>query len=92
MTIEKWISLAVAAAVCVFAIYLRGATMLVYAIGFMVLPLVAIWYSEEVASWSSGWRLNRPTPGIAIKVAGWLLLAVTPLAVYAFHLRLAFTR
>jgi hypothetical protein len=57
----------------------------------MILPPAAIWYSEEVGGISSGWRLNQATPGVVIKIAGWILLVLSPLAVYAFHLRLGFT-
>ena len=90
MTAERWTSLAYGVATCGYGVYLHGPAMAVYAIGFMLLPLAAIWYGDELESFASGSRLDRPTPGIMIKIAGWALLLLAPLAVYAFHMRLGF--
>jgi hypothetical protein len=84
----RWISLACAAAFCAFALLLQPTSMVFYAITYMILPLAAIWYGDELGSFSSGCRVNRPTPGIMVKLIGWVLLLITPLAVYAFKLRL----
>ncbi len=87
-TFERWMSLAVATAFCGFALWLQPTSMMLVAIGYMILPLVAIWYGDDLGGFASGWRLNQPTPGIMVRVAGWILLLITPLAVYAFKLRI----
>jgi hypothetical protein len=88
MDTATWLSLVSAAAFCVFALLLQPTSMVIYAIGYMVIPLAAIWYGDYLGSFFSGWRLNLPTPGIMVKLVGWILLFLTPLAVYAFKLRL----
>jgi len=67
---------------------LQPTSMVFYAVAYMIIPMAAIWFGDEFGSFSSGWRLNMPTPGIMIRFIGWVLLIFTPLAVYAFKLRL----
>jgi hypothetical protein len=81
-------SLALAAAFCGFALLLRPASMVFAAIAYMILPLAAIWFGDELGGYSSGFHVNAPTPGIAVKLLGWVLLLLTPLVVYALKLRL----
>jgi len=88
MNAERWVSLAFVAAICAYALLLRPASMVLYAVAYMVLPLRAIWYGDEFGSFSSGWRLNLPTPGIMVKLAGWTLLLTTPLVMYACKARM----
>ena len=89
MDVARWISLAMAAAFCVFALVLQPTYIVLFTIGYMVLPLAAIWYGDELGTYSSGhWYVNMPTPGILVKFVGWVLLLLTPLATYAFKLRL----
>ncbi len=85
---ERWVSLAFVAVICAYALLLRPASVALYAVAYMVLPLGAIWYGDELGSFSSGWRLNLPTPGIMVKVAGWALLLTAPLAVCAIKARM----
>jgi hypothetical protein len=88
MSTARWISLAFAAVFCALALVLQPTSMVFYAIAYMIIPLAAIWFGDELGSFSSGWQLNRPTPGMIVKLIGWVLLMITPLAVYAFRLRL----
>jgi hypothetical protein len=44
---------------------------------FMILPLACIWFGDEMggytgASW--GGAITDPTPGLIMRIAGWLLL------------------
>jgi hypothetical protein len=90
MNAARWISLTLAAASCAFAVLLQPAYLACYAIAYLIVPLGAIWYGDELGS-MSGLRLDKRTPGIMVKIAGWILLLITPLAVYAFKLRLEIT-
>ncbi len=92
MDTERWISLAAAAAFCIFAVWLQPWHLIYAAIAYMVLPLAAIWYGDELGEYTSGWHINMPTPGVMVKILGWILLTLTPLAVYTLKLRLELTR
>ena len=90
MDTARWISLALAAAFCVYAVVLQPWHMIYGAIAYMILPLALIWYGDELGEYTSGWHVNMPTPGIMMKILGWILLALTPLAVYSLKLRIVF--
>ncbi len=82
MNIARWISLAIAAAFCAWAwLSLHSGEMLFRTAAYLIFPLGFIWYGNEVGRFSSGWRTNLPTPGIMVKIAGWVLLLITPVAV-----------
>lgn len=49
--------------------------------------LVCIWYGDELGAYRGG-RINSPTPGIMIRIVGWILLLLTPLVVYSCRLNL----
>jgi hypothetical protein len=88
MNAARWISLAVAAAFCAFAVYLQPTPLVIVAIAYMVLPLAAIWYGDELGSFAGDWQLDASRPGLILRLLGWVVLALTPLAVYAFKLHL----
>jgi hypothetical protein len=90
MNAARWISLAIAAVFCGYALLLRPSTLVVYAIAYMVVPLAAIWYGDELGSYSTRWGFSRPTPGVMVKLMGWVLLLLAPVAIYTFGLRLQF--
>jgi hypothetical protein len=86
--VSKGVSLACAVIFCVFALLLQPRYLVLYAVAYMIFPLAAIWYGDEIGSYSSGWRINIPSPGILVKVIGWILLMFTPLCIYIGKLRL----
>ncbi len=86
MDTARWISLVVAAAFCIFAVWLQPWDMIYPAIAYMLFPLVVIWYGDELGQYTSGWRLNTATPGIMLKIVAWILLALTPLALHTVKL------
>jgi hypothetical protein len=90
MDTARWISLAVAAAFCLFAAWLQPWYLLYSAIAYMLLPLTVIWYGDEMAAYDE-WQTHVPTPAIIVKILAWILFALTPLAVYTFKLRLELT-
>ena len=85
MTISRIASLVVAAAYVVAAIVLRGSNpqVLIACIGITLLPLPFIWYPEMGSFTGPALTrsINQPTPGLAIAVAGWVILAIVPLVV-----------
>ena len=92
MDLARWISLAVAAVFCIFAVWLQPWYMIYAAIADMILPLTLIWYGDEIAEFVSDWRWDRGAPGVIVKILAWILLMLTPLAVYTLKLRLELTR
>lgn len=87
MTIGRWISLVLAAAFCIYAALLQPPQLLVVALGYLVAPLAFIWFGDELGGCASRWRINKPTPGIFVKLIGWILLCLTPLAVHMVKTR-----
>lgn len=76
-------SLIVAAAYVVAALALRGSKtqLLIALISVSVVPLPFIWFSDALGSYAGPADLgsiNRPTPGLAIAVAAWLILLFIP--------------
>jgi len=50
----------------------------------LLLPLACIWYGDEVGGYMGmlpGPAINRSTPGVFVKVGGWILLLL-PLAAF----------
>jgi hypothetical protein len=88
MDIARRISLVLAAAFCAFAVVLRPWHLIYAAMLYQILPIALIWYGEELGEYTSGWHLNAPTPGIIVRILGWILLALTPLVVCAVKLRM----
>jgi len=62
------------------------------AVTYMVLPMMAIWFGDEMGystgHWLGGYYIDEPTPGIMVKIVGWILLCLTPAAVHVFKWRL----
>jgi hypothetical protein len=83
MTLNRLASLVVAAAYVMAAIALRGSNtqILIAVISAAVVPLPFIWLPDALGDYVGPsyieW-LNRPTPGLAIAVTAWLILAVIP--------------
>jgi hypothetical protein len=53
-----------------------------------LLPLPFIWFPEAFGSYTGPADLgyiNRPTPGVMIAIAGWILLLVSPPVVIAVY-------
>jgi CDP-diglyceride synthetase len=88
MTVSRWISLVCVFLFCVYALILQPATLVVRALTYMFFPLAAIWYGDKLGSYTGSWRTNEPTPGIMIKIAGWILLFLTPVVIYTAKIRL----
>jgi hypothetical protein len=83
MTLSRLASLVVAAAYVIAAIALRGSNtqILIAVISAALVPLPFIWFPDALGDYVGPsyveW-LNRPTPGLAIAVTAWLILAVIP--------------
>jgi hypothetical protein len=83
MTLSRLTSLVVAAAYLVAAMVLRGSNtqILIALISVTLVPLPFIWFPEAMGSYigpADLGSINRPTPGLAIAVGAWLILAVIP--------------
>ena len=85
MFLSRIASVVVAAVYLVAAIMLRGSSpqILIACIGITLLPLPFIWFPEmgNYVGPTLVRSINQPTPGLAIAVAGWVILAVVPLVV-----------
>jgi hypothetical protein len=91
MVYSRGASLVVAAAFLVAAALIvgrDGRAMAVCALG-TLMPLPFIWFPEAFGAYTGpadfGY-INRPTPGVMIAIAGWILLLVSPpvlIAVYS---------
>ncbi len=57
------------------------------AVAYMVFPLAFIWFGDAFGAYASGWRINASTPGIFVKLVGWILLFLTPLIVQTPSIR-----
>jgi hypothetical protein len=84
------VSLVVAAAYLVAAVLIigRDARALATCALTVLLPLPFIWFPEAFGSYTGPADLgyiNRPTPGVMVAVAGWVVLAVAPPVVIALH-------
>jgi hypothetical protein len=83
MILSRLASLFVAAAYLIAAITLRSsnAQILIAVISAALMPLPFIWFPDALGDYVGPsyveW-LNRPTPGLAIAVTAWLILAVIP--------------
>jgi len=83
MTLSRLASLVVAAVDVIVAIALRGSNtqILIAVISATLLPLPFIWFPDALGDYVGPsyveW-LNRPTPGLAIAVTAWFILAVIP--------------
>jgi hypothetical protein len=83
MNVARCVSLALAAVFCTFAwLLLHSGEMVFRTIAYMIVSLGFIWFGDELASYRSGGPIDEPTPGIAVKIAGWILLLITPFFVY----------
>jgi len=91
MTVSRLASLVVAAAYLVAAgvVVPRNGPGLISCVFATLLPLPFIWFPDALGGYTGPAHLGsvaRPTPGLAIAVAGWVWLAALPailLAVYA---------
>ncbi len=92
MSLDRKISIAFAIAFIGYALYLGPPKLILIAVYYMVLPLGAIWFGDELGSQSKNWLargyIDRTSPGIMVKIVGWILLCVAPVAVYTFKMRL----
>jgi hypothetical protein len=92
MDLERRISLAVAAVFVFLYAILREPTrslgQAVFAgVSYCIVCLAFIWYSDELGAYVCR-RLDRPTPGIMIKIAGWFFLVLlVPLVIGISKLR-----
>ncbi|HJZ94292.1 MAG TPA: hypothetical protein VKE40_25730 [Gemmataceae bacterium] len=91
MTFSRIASLVVAAAYLFTAAFVVGgdAQRLVPCVAAAVLPLPFIWFPDALGDYTGpadiGY-INRPTPGLMVAVAAWVILAVVPpilITVYA---------
>jgi hypothetical protein len=91
MTISRIASLLVAAIYLTAAVVIVGedAQRLIPCVAAVLLPLPFIWFPDALGDFAipvAVGYINRPTPGIMMAVAGWIVLAVVPpvlMAVYA---------
>ena len=89
MTLDRWISLLLATSFAIYSVLLRPASLLIMAVVYMALPMVAIWFGDELGSVKGGFRqFDSPTPGVIVRICGWLLLLLTPIVVKCFKLRM----
>jgi hypothetical protein len=83
MILSRLASLIVAAAYLIAAITLRSsnAQILIAVISAALVPLPFIWFPEALGSYvgpADLGSIQRPTPGLAIAVTAWFILAVIP--------------
>jgi len=92
MSISRTISIVLAVAFIVYACLLDPPGLAVVAVGYMVIPMGAIWFGDELGSstghWFGGGYIDVPSPGIIVKFLGWILLCLTPVVVLTFKWRL----
>ena len=86
MTLSRLASLIVAAAYVIAVIALRAsnAQILIAVISAALVPLPFIWFPDALGSYvgpSDLGSIQRPTPGLAIAVTAWFILAVIPLVI-----------
>lgn len=82
--ISRFFSLVVAAGYLSIILFAPGAEsiqsrlgLLLITAGYLVLPLVCIWFGEEIGNYMGtfpGPAINRRTPGCLVSGAGWVLL------------------
>jgi len=88
MTLARRLSLLLAAAFCIHSVFLHSSQLTVVTAGYVIAPLAFIWFGDELGGYASGWQINQPTPGVFIKLMGWVLLCLTPLVVWSVRIRL----
>ena len=74
---SKVLSALIAIAYLIPAGYQGGPEVFFKLAAFLVLPLVCIWFSEEMGSFTGvigGHSVNAPTPGCLVAFGGWTLL------------------
>jgi len=78
------VSLALAVVFCAIAFAVTRSAHLTLRIAcHIAFSLVLIWYGNEIGSYRSK-RIDDTTPGIMVKIMGWiLLLLLAPLVIYA---------
>jgi hypothetical protein len=90
MKYSRGASLVVAAAYLVAAVVIvgRDAQALVTCALVDLLPLPFIWFADEFGSYTGpadhGY-INRPTPGVMVAIAGWVVLLALPPLLIALH-------
>ena len=82
--ISRFVSLVIAAGYLSIVLFAPGGGPiqsrvghLLITIGYLVLPLVCIWFGEEMGNYigsAPGPAINRRSPGCFVSVAGWVLL------------------
>ena len=92
MSMDRKISIVLAVAFIAYALYLGPPALTLVAVCYMVLPMAAIWFGNELGSQSGHWLgrcyIDRSSPGIMVKILGWILLCLAPLAVHTVKMRL----
>jgi len=86
MTLSRLTSLIVAPLYVIAAVALRGSNtqILVAVICAALVPLPFIWFPDALGRYvgpADLGSIQRPTPGLAIAVTAWLILAVIPLVI-----------
>ena len=86
MTLSRLASLVVAAAYVMSAIAFRSSNtqILIAVISAALVPLPFIWFPDALGSYvgpADFGSIQRPTPGLAIAVTAWFILAVIPLVI-----------
>ncbi len=87
MSMDRTISIVLAVAFIAYALYLGPPNLILIAVGYMVLPMAAIWFGDELGSQSGLWLVDRSSPGIIVKILGWILLCLAPVAVHTFKMQ-----
>jgi hypothetical protein len=71
MSLGRWLSLFVALFYIISAIISEGFVGL-FIVFFLVIPILCIWYGEEMGVVSL--RLTKTTPGLLVVIGGWAIL------------------
>jgi hypothetical protein len=76
----RWLSGVIAGAYLVSAAFAGGFVDVLRVVAFLLVPMAAIWFPDEVGSHVGG-RITRPSPGWAVRALGWLVLFMPIVAV-----------
>lgn len=89
MTIGKTLSILVAAAYLIAAFTSATPAVGLRVLGFLILPLACIWFSEEMGEYTGNWgrhHIDEKSPGCMIAFLGWVILLMPVVVVLSIHL------
>jgi hypothetical protein len=64
----------------------RGAEGFLRMLLFLILPMTCIWFGDEMGAFVSPYSYTKATPGVVVRIGGWILLLATPVALIVMRL------